>query len=105
MIDCFFEGTAGFLRDDRHDLASEFRMAVQPGPDGGAAESHLAQRFLGTSHSGNAQFNLPCIPAEFLTQPYRRCVWKVSPADFDNLVELPRLLIERLLQPPQGRDQ
>ena len=63
-------------------------MAIEPCADCRAAERDFAEGLLRPLDPLNAQFNLPRIAAELLTQAHRRGILQMGAADLDDLVEL-----------------
>ena len=80
-------------------------MAVQTCANGGSSQRHLAQGLLRPLDPLNTELDLPGIAAEFLSEADRRCILKVRAPDLHDLVELPGLALQCLMQSRQRRQQ
>ena len=76
--------------------------AVDPGPDGRAAERHAEELGLRRAGSPDRRLDLAGIALELLAEPDRRRVLEVGPTGLDDRVELDRLRGERRVERAPG---
>ena len=87
------------------DAAQIPLVGVDAGADGGAPHVEAAHLVLGPLEAGDVPAHRPAVGPELLPQTDGHRVLQLSPAHLHHIVELHRLVAERLLQALQLLDQ
>src|ERR1700687_1635836 len=87
------------------DSLRELGVSIDAGADGGATEGQLGQLLGGKTDSIDRSLNLTGVAAELLAKADGGRVLKVRPSGLDHRHELLRLLVERVLQVGERRDE
>ena len=87
------------------DSGTEFGMRVDTGPDSGASGGQFEHGVECSSGPFGREDQLSCQASDFLPQTQRCRIGQVSAADLDHLVPLVGLVLQRVGEPLECRDE
>src|SRR5438445_10981545 len=85
MIFCFVKSNASPLLDVPQHFARKIDMPVQTGADRSASKRKLTQNFDRFFRAVFSVSDLLSVAGKFLTQPDRRLIHQMRPADLDDV--------------------